>query len=144
LVPLALALGRWLFLALLGLFLWQLYRQIARDLERSGPAEAPLPAGPLRLVALAGEGMCAPGRSYPLDAALTLGRADDNSLTIGDPFCSGRHARIDADADGPWIEDLGSTNGTWLDGERLAAHQPVRLRPGMRLDFGATKLRVER
>lgn len=143
-MPLALAIGRWLFLALLGLFLYQLYRQIARDLETSGPHEQPRPRGPLVLRALAGEGMCAPGRTYPLDAPLSIGRGDDNALIIGDPFCSGHHARIDADVDGPWIEDLGSTNGTWLDGRRLEAHQAVRLQDGMRLDFGATKLRVER
>lgn len=143
-VPLALAIGRWLFLALLGLFLYQLYRQITRDLAASGPGETPQQRGPLVLRALAGEGMCAPGRTYPLDAPLSIGRADDNALIIADPFCSGRHARIDGDADGPWIEDLGSTNGTWLDGRRLDAHQPMRLKEGMRLDFGATKLRVER
>lgn len=143
-VDLALAIGRWLFLGLLGLFLWQLYRQIARDLERSAPGEQPAGSRPWRLVCEAGEGMCAPGRSYPLDAPLSLGRADDNAIVIGDPFCSGHHARLDADADGPWIVDLGSTNGTWLDGQRIAAHEPVRLRAGMRLDFGATRLRVER
>ena len=143
-VDLALALGRWLFLGLLGLFLWQLYRQIGRDLAHAGPVEHPAPAGPLKLVALAGQGMTAPGRTYPLDAELTLGRADNNGLTITDQFCSGKHARIGCDADGPWIEDLGSTNGTWLDGQRLGPEQAVRLRPGMRLEFGATILRVER
>ena len=50
---------------------------------------------------------------------------------------SRRHALIVVRDDGAWVEDLASTNGTWVDGERLAAHRPVRLRDGAELRFAA-------
>lgn len=142
-LALALALGRWLLLALMGLFLWQLYRLIARDLVQSESwGGAPGPVG-WQLRAVRGEGQTAPGRTFRLDGPLLLGRADDSQIVVSDPLCSGHHARFDADGNGPWVEDLGSTNGTWLDGSRLAPGEPVRLRAGMRIACGSIRFVVE-
>ncbi|MCC7491107.1 MAG: FHA domain-containing protein [Fimbriimonadaceae bacterium] len=142
-VEAALALGRYLFLALLLLFLYQLYRLLLRDLLRS--TAAPPTAGRLpRLVSVSGSGMAAPGRSYAIDGVLTIGRAAENTISIVDTFCSGRHLQVWCDGGRAWVEDLGSTNGTVLDGQKLVPHEPVELTETARLTLGETRFRYER
>lgn len=59
------------------------------------------------------------GDKRPFSEMLTIGRGDDSDLTIGDNFTSGQHARIYWMKDNYWIEDLGSTNGTYVNGHRI-------------------------
>jgi FHA domain len=83
------------------------------------------------------------GNEFPVDSApLTLGRGGDNDLVLdGDDFASARHARIESRGDGVWVQDLDSTNGTYVNGARvIGAH---RLDPGDVLRVGETDLRVE-
>jgi dipeptidyl aminopeptidase/acylaminoacyl peptidase len=54
---------------------------------------------------------------------VTLGRAPDNDLVVGDPATSGRHGRIEVRAGAFWISDLGSTNGTLVNGEPVIEKQ---------------------
>ena len=62
------------------------------------------------------------GRRVPIGpAGLTIGRDGDNDIVLGVGRVSRHHARIYADDDGLWVEDLGSTNGTLLNGERFTA-----------------------
>ncbi|HEU5251572.1 MAG TPA: FHA domain-containing protein, partial [Thermoanaerobaculia bacterium] len=73
----------------------------------------------------------APGmaaRKYPLEKPVTtIGRSSMNDLPISDKMLSRQHARIVKDDDGGLsVEDLGSRNGTFLNGERLAAPQPIK------------------
>lgn len=79
------------------------------------------------------------GTSLMLSGApVTFGRAPDNTIVINDDFASSRHARISAQ-NGAWVlEDLGSTNGTIVDGTRMTT--PVRLRIGTRITIGHTTL----
>jgi Inner membrane component of T3SS, cytoplasmic domain len=83
------------------------------------------------------------GDEYPIDSApLTLGRGGQNDLVlVGDEFASARHARIEPRGDGVWVQDLESTNGTFVNGTRVAGAQ--RLDPGDVLRVGETDLRVE-
>ena len=84
------------------------------------------------------------GRAVVIDinqAELTLGRAAEVDITLNDGLVSKRHARITVDAHGVWLSDLGSTNGTLVDGIRLTAHQPVHLQDGMRIELGDTRAR---
>ena len=79
-----------------------------------------------------------PGRVYTLfrDSVL-IGRADDADVQVVDPSVSARHARIVNGPHGFEIEDLGSTNGTFVgSGERLAAGQPRDLRSGEKFWIG--------
>lgn len=75
-------------------------------------------------------------------AQITLGRAPDSTLVIDDDYASSRHARI-YPSDGSWIlEDLGSTNGTWIDRTRITS--PTVLSPGASLRIGRTTLQLQK
>ena len=75
-------------------------------------------------------------------APITLGRADDSTLVITDDYASSRHARL-VPRDDAWIlEDLGSTNGTYLDRTRVTAPVPVPL--GVPIRIGQTTLELRR
>jgi hypothetical protein len=74
------------------------------------------------------------------DAPITIGRAEDSTLVISDDYSSARHARLFA-RDGQWfIEDLGSTNGTYLDRDKINAPTPVPL--GVPIRIGRTSLEL--
>jgi pSer/pThr/pTyr-binding forkhead associated (FHA) protein len=61
------------------------------------------------------------------DSQITIGRADDSNLVITDDYASARHARL-VPRGGQWyVEDLGSTNGTYLDRAKITAPTPVPL-----------------
>ena len=83
------------------------------------------------------------GAEFPLNSApVTLGRGGQNDLVLsGDEFASARHARIEPRGDGIWVQDLDSTNGTYVNGSRVAGAQ--RLGPGDVLRVGETDLVVE-
>lgn len=83
------------------------------------------------------------GTVIPLtDTQITIGRAPDSTLVIDDDYASSRHARI-YPAEGAWIvEDLGSTNGTWIDRTRITT--PTVLPVGAPLRVGRTTLQVQK
>ncbi len=74
-----------------------------------------------------------PGTAYDLASGATLGRGDVE-IQLDDPFASSRHARITRQGQVVVIEDLGSTNGTYLNEEPLTGPQP--LHPGDRIRIG--------
>jgi len=153
----ALVILKILFLVLLYLFIWRIVRTASRDLRlpqesfvlSPGQAQA---AGLLgrgravetgRLVVLASPTL-EPGSVRVLDSsALTIGRGAQNELTLAhDDFASARHARFEPRRDGVWVSDAGSTNGTYVNGARLAKAR--RLAPGDVIRVGSTDLRFER
>ncbi len=73
---------------------------------------------------------------------ITLGRAHDSTIVLDDDYASSRHARIYPDRDGQWIvEDLGSTNGTYLERTRLTTPTPVPLGAPIRIGKTVIELR---
>ncbi len=82
------------------------------------------------------------GRSYELGPEVTLGRSPRCIVHLEDRFASGVHARVFERNGELWLEDLGSTNGTFLNEERLVA--PTRLQRGDRVRVGNTVLEVNR
>jgi pSer/pThr/pTyr-binding forkhead associated (FHA) protein len=83
------------------------------------------------------------GVAYDLGPEITLGRSPGCAVSLeGDSFASSVHARLFRRDGETWLEDLGSTNGTFVNGQRLAG--PVRLRRGDRLKVGHTLLEVDR
>jgi hypothetical protein len=74
------------------------------------------------------------GDEYDVARGVTLGRGQAADIRLEDPFASSRHARIVPQGDVLVIEDLGSTNGTYLNGDLLDGPQP--LHPGDRVRIG--------
>lgn len=79
------------------------------------------------------------GAAVPLRDGLRIGRGDDNDVILRDGRVSRRHARVLAENGGFALEDLGSSNGTFADGEPV---RRITLRPGMRLTLGETVLQI--
>ncbi len=83
------------------------------------------------------------GRVFELGDEVTVGRSPGCAVPLDDDsFASSIHARVFRRSGELWIEDLGSTNGTWLNDERLDV--PARLRRGDRVKVGSTILEVAR
>jgi pSer/pThr/pTyr-binding forkhead associated (FHA) protein len=83
------------------------------------------------------------GTAFELGPEITLGRSPGCAVPLeGDTFASSVHARVYRRDGETWLEDLGSTNGTFLNGERVAA--PVRLKRGDQLKVGHTLLEAGR
>jgi hypothetical protein len=74
------------------------------------------------------------------EAPITIGRAEDSTLVITDDYASARHARLVPRAGQWYIEDLGSTNGTYLDRAKVSAPIPVPL--GVPIRIGRTSLEL--
>jgi FHA domain len=82
-----------------------------------------------------------PGMIYDVDGDLVLGRGERAEIRLEDPFASSRHARIFEQAGTVAIEDLGSTNGTYLNEEVLQGPRP--LHPGDRVRIGDSEFTFE-
>jgi pSer/pThr/pTyr-binding forkhead associated (FHA) protein len=80
------------------------------------------------------------GRTYDLGDELTLGRANGCQVTIEDNYVSQLHARLFRREDQFYVEDLGSTNGTYLNRKKVTA--PIAIRRGDRLQVGRTVLEM--
>ncbi len=81
------------------------------------------------------------GMTFPLPPSCTVGRAPDNSIVVPDQFISSHHARIYKSKKGEWVlEDLGSTNGTYLDEKQIAG--PIIIKPGQLIRLGATSFEL--
>ncbi len=151
-------------LALLWLFVVLAFRTVRSDLfgaaARTPPSARPVPAAaaprsPAPVPSPGGrrgrsaarklvvtEGALA-GTTIGLgDGPVTLGRADDSTLVLTDDYASSRHARL-VPGDGAWlVEDLGSTNGTYLGGAKVLRPTPVPL--GQQIRIGKTVLELRR
>lgn len=136
-IDLALFAGRILLLALLYLFLFTAVRA-GLGLVR---VQTPKKPGVLLLTVRQGPPELA-GVTLPLTAPVVIGRSPGADIVIGDDFVSGRHARVAPLGAEVILEDLGSTNGTMLNGHRVTT--PQTLRPGDSIEIGAVKLEVDR
>jgi hypothetical protein len=157
--PVAVAL-KFGFLAVLFLFLLWVARSSLRDLSEHEDASmamavdqgAAVPRrqrdlGPdwsagvdPRLEVVAAMGLD-PGTNFDLREGGTMGRADTSDIPIDDPFASSVHARIFPREQFMYIEDMGSTNGTYLNGRRLRAAE--RLKVGDTVRIGETEYRYQ-
>ena len=82
------------------------------------------------------------GATIELSAPTVVGRDAQSGIRLDrDEFVSGRHARIEPRPDGAWIDDLGSTNGTFVNGSRLKRAQLAKI--GDVIKIGATELQVQ-
>ena len=151
---LALQLLRFGFLALLWLFVLATMRVIRADLRSSGQQriavpppvrrrkhkDAPRPPAGAPHQLLVTEGGLAGTRIGLTGAPVLIGRANDSTLVLEDDYASTRHARVSLQ-NGMWVvEDLGSTNGTYLGQRKVDG--PTPLEPGVPLRIGRTVLEL--
>jgi pSer/pThr/pTyr-binding forkhead associated (FHA) protein len=153
------------FLAVLYLFLLWVVRSVRRDLRAGVPLGAergqdartiPPDATGLYSASALGSADVAhraprlvverapghdPGMIYDLDGDIVLGRGDHAEIRLEDPFASSRHARIYEQGNIVVIEDLDSTNGTYLNEELLQTPRP--LHPGDRVRIGDSEFAFE-
>jgi pSer/pThr/pTyr-binding forkhead associated (FHA) protein len=142
------------FIVLLYLFIWRIVRSASKDF-RSGPAQESViiapgqaaalglaPATRAKLVVLKSPALDA-GEEVPVDSLpVAIGRGGQNEVPLeADEFASAQHARFEAKRDGLWVEDVGSTNGTFVNGARVTT--PRRLSKGDVVRVGQTDFRVE-
>ena len=149
--PIAVAL-KFGFLAVLYLFLFWVSRSALRELRKTG-APAPeatgfhpigaggrAPATDAWLIAVTGGGLTANER-YDLFGGLSIGRSGEADVRIEDRFSSSVHARIYSRGASYYLEDLNSTNGTFLNGARL--HGEAELSDLDEIKIGDTEFRFE-
>ena len=140
------------FLVLLYLFIWLIVRSATRDLKVApqesiilGPDEAArlraeIAPRSVRLVVLASPAL-QQGATVEIVVPTHVGRGAENGLRLDDDdFVSSRHARLDPRSDGLWVEDVGSTNGTYVNGARVTTAR--LLQSGDVVRIGQTDLQV--
>jgi pSer/pThr/pTyr-binding forkhead associated (FHA) protein len=148
---------RFSFLALLWLFVLAAMRVIRSDLRTSGQPRIAVPPPARRRGKGGGDAVARPAPGAPTHLLVTeggltgtrigltgapvlIGRANDSTLVLEDDYASTRHARISLQ-DGIWVvEDLGSTNGTYLGQRKIES--PVALEVGVPLRIGKTVLEL--
>ena len=155
--PLAVAL-KFGFIAVLYLFLLWVARSAMRDLRRSeegAVAAEPAASNPrrdrqndgglragvaprLEVVAAMGH---EPGTSFDVGDGAMLGRSNGADIRIDDPFASSAHARIFGRGDFMYVEDMGSTNGTYLNGRQLRTAERLKIADVIRI--GDSEYRYE-
>jgi FHA domain len=147
--PVAVAL-KFGFLAVLYLFLLWIARSAMKDLSRGSEAAAAEPVEPPsprrrgssvpdlragiapRLVVVAAMGF-EPGTTFDLNGGATMGRSDNAEIRVDDPFASSAHARIFPRGDFMYVEDMGSTNGTYLNGRQLRTAERLKVADVIRI-----------
>lgn len=128
------------FVLLIYLFFFLIVRALWRDL-RATVAGAGQALG--RLIVLASpEGRPAPGTAVPLDAVNSIGRDVNNAIVVDDSFVSAEHAMLTFRGRAWYVEDRGSTNGTWVNGQRVDSFMPLGY--GDELQVGQVRFRLER
>ena len=148
-----LLIGKIAFLVLLYLFILYVMRSATKGMTQVpqesivlGAAEAnalrAAHGGPTaRLVVVASPDL-APGSAIEVAGPMVVGRDATSGIRLEhDEFASARHARIEPRPDGAWIDDLGSTNGTFVNGTQLK--RAVVAKPGDTIKIGATELQVQ-
>ncbi|MEA2508980.1 MAG: hypothetical protein QOG21_1062 [Actinomycetota bacterium] len=152
---LVLQLLKYAFLAILYIFVWRSVRAIYQELRpataRSAPARraaaaAPRPSprkvkkAPHKAVVI--EGDSHKGVTFDLRDELIIGRGPKCQVVLDDSYVSQMHARLFAKGDAYMVEDLGSTNGTYLNRRKVAA--PTELRRGDQVKIGKTVLEMRK
>jgi pSer/pThr/pTyr-binding forkhead associated (FHA) protein len=147
--PFALSALKYGLLALLFLFIWRSMRWVVRGLtveQQSRPKRKsdpdgppPAPAPPTVVIHVPGGGR---PRTTKLVGTAVIGRAPECELRLDDTYISQQHARLFG-RNGAWyVEDLGSTNGTFVNEQKLAA--PAMVQPGDKIRVGTTVLELRR
>ncbi|NNJ10803.1 FHA domain-containing protein [Chloroflexales bacterium ZM16-3] len=126
---------------LLYFFLWQVVRVVSRDLLAGPGASSPQVSSYGQLVvASSGQTGIPVGKVFPLSPAMVIGRSTETDVALNDTFLSLEHARLER-RNGIWsLEDLNSTNGTYLNGFEVRA--PSEVNDGDVIRVGRVELKL--
>jgi len=138
-VDMILLAGKALLLALIYLFLFAAVRSGLGIIRSAGPAAAGAATHQIRVERGPRE---LKGLRLPVAGPVTIGRSPGSDIVIADDYISSAHARIVPSGERIVLEDLGSTNGTVVNGRRITS--PVTLAPGDEIDLGTVRLKVDR
>lgn len=127
---------RLIFLALIYIFLWQIARAIARHLGVTRSDGSKKTANRVTFVRSDSQA----GLSFTVNGATVLGRSDQADVILEDPYASEFHLRLVSQEGALTVSDLGSTNGTYVNGRRITT--PTNLRRGDALQVGKTVMEV--
>ena len=130
-----LALLRIIFLGLVYLFVWQVARAIGSHLGISVRRKRREGRKILFVKSETEKGL-----EIEVKDVIVLGRSEEADLVLGDPYASDFHMRLVAQESGMVLHDLGSTNGTYVNGRRVTA--PTELRRGDTIQLGKTVMEV--
>jgi pSer/pThr/pTyr-binding forkhead associated (FHA) protein len=152
---LVLQLLKYAFLAILYIFVWRSVRAIYQELRpanvRAAPARRTATAAPRTSPrkakkaphkAVVIEGDSHKGVTFDLSDELIIGRGPKCQVVLDDSYVSQMHARLFAKGDAYMVEDLGSTNGTYLNRRKVTA--PTELRRGDQVKIGKTVLEMRK
>jgi hypothetical protein len=130
-------------LAVLYLFIALVLLVVGGDLRRAAAAPRVHRRSALGQIILVDPGPTGleEGKSFPLSAVSSIGRSLRNVVSIDDEFLSAEHALLSWRDDSWWVEDLGSKNGTFLNGVRVLRAVPVS--GGDTIEVGRVVLRLE-
>jgi pSer/pThr/pTyr-binding forkhead associated (FHA) protein len=129
------------FIVLIYVFLFQVMRVIVRDLRQAAPTESSQPKsryGKL-VVVEPGRSHLTPGLVFTLQAVTSLGRKPSNTIVLDDDFVSAEHSLISWRDARAWLEDVASTNGTFLNDAEVT--RPVPLSEGDLIGIGGVRLK---
>lgn len=129
------------FIVLIYLFLFLIMRVVVRDLRQSPVVEAPQakPKYGKLVIVEPGKSRLAPGMTFTLQAVTSLGRKDSNSIVLDDDFVSSEHSLISWRDGTVWLEDVASTNGTFLNGAEVT--RPTAVSEGDIVGIGRVRLK---
>ena len=136
--------GKWIFIGLVYLALLIILGAVRQETRGRLVGDVPtaVASGRLRVLQGAGAVPALANGAFQLKPVTTLGAGQDNTLVLSDPYVSGRHARLTWDGAEWWLEDLGSANGTSVNGRPCRPHVPCRLPFGARLSAGDVVLEL--
>lgn len=130
-----LALLRIIFLGLVYLFVWQVARAIGSHLGISVKRKRKEGS---RVLFVRSDGQ--KGQEFEVKDVLVMGRSEETDVVLDDPYASEFHLRFVSQENGMLLHDLGSTNGTYVNGRRISA--PTQLRQGDTVQVGKTVMEI--
>lgn len=131
-----LALLRLIFLGFIFLFVWQVARAIGTHLGMSVRRRSRRRGSRVAIVRSSTQA----GLGFDVRDAVVMGRSEEADIVIEDPYASDFHLRFVAGEDGLTLHDLGSTNGTYVNGRRITT--PRELSRGDSVQVGKTVMEV--
>ncbi|HBM74755.1 MAG TPA: hypothetical protein DD429_04280 [Clostridiaceae bacterium] len=129
---------RFVLLGMIYVFLYKVIKVMYNDLK--GNRGRARPSAGIEVVKVDVASSIAIGAVYPLRPVTTIGRLPDNNIVLDSEYVSGKHARIYLKNNSYVLKDLGSTNGTFLNGARI--NKPIVIRNGDNINIGGILFKV--